>query len=76
MCGAENFAEAEGGKYWQLQILVVFKNVAERVRARVVVFFSIRCGANADAVEDNQQRAHQTPMGCQAVLNSTVSRIQ
>ena len=70
-------AEAELGEGGEGQVRRLFEDVPKRVRAFVAVVSGVRGMANPDAIQDNHERAHaQSPIGCQAVFISTVSRIQ
>ncbi len=73
---AHHLAQPEGAQRGQLEAGVALEDVAERVGPLVAIFRRIRRSSHSSAVENDYERPHQTPMGCQAVFISTVSRIQ
>ncbi len=56
----------------------MLENVTERVRASIAICIGVGGVSDSDTVEYDNERAHcgYTPIGCQAVFISTVSRIQ
>ena len=74
----DKFRQPELAEVRQTKLGHLFQNMAERVRAFVVVLRCVRRVPDPDAVENNNERAHvaHTPIGCHAVFISTVSRIQ